>query len=309
MPSDLPDNRLDATRRRLIRRVVAERPDLNPVPLPPVFRERHTLLLAVNGLYALSRAPDEAAADIRQVIRGEAPEDLKQRVKDALQTALRRAGSDADLAALIQLAGLYSAEFGDQLDEDPFAGEFLSLLRQAADHFQQNEPMKHLFTQSLIANGFPGTPAGTAAREHTIQGAFEAVASVRETPSSPAASPSSLPGKSSEAMDNSTDHHLLAVYDGPERFFVLCAPRRKGSLSLENGSYRVAVMTPIGSIQPFRTERILENQHVVSNYYVRTSGTKDQPMSRAYGEYRLLREEDKGRRNVDGKTGRLIEQP
>jgi len=306
IPTDTPADRVDDARRSQARKIVRDRPYLNPVPLPDGFIERYYQMRAVDGLYALGHSTDEATRKLREVIRRAPDPALVDQVRNALQEGLRHAGEQAELEKLIALAGLYASEFGDNLAGDPFSGEFLALLQKAAGQFEKDAPMKYLFVQALIASGFPHDPAGQKAQEATIRGAFQAVARVSKSPADESALiPSTLPNRSSESIDNSTDYHLLVVYDGPERFAVLCDPLRKGSLPLANGTYRIAVMTPIGNIQPYHTERTMQNQHAITNYFVQQAGSNLQGVSRAMGDYTLLRNPDNATIQIDPRTGML----
>lgn len=290
-------------RRQAMHRVIQKRPDLNPIPLPPEFERRYERILSLESLRDLSHEPEASIRQLREVIRASEQVDLLAEIRIALQAALTQAQENGDLEALITLAGLYASEFRPTLEADPFAKTFLAQLQEAAQQFNEGAPKKGLFVQALIASAFPSTPAGEAAREQTIQKAFAMTDSIPITPTQVDPMPSGLQGWSSESIENATAHHLLLVYDGPERFAFLCDPLRKGTLPLVNGNYRVVVMTPLGAIEPYRAERNLINQHVSSQFFINAPGEPSVQEGVA-GDYSLLREPDSRKDfTIDPETG------
>ena len=308
--ANLPADRREQERREALRRLVRAGDAPMPVGLPATFQERQMQVAALNGVHRLDARPGDALSELRRVLRESGNAILNERVRRAIQAAFRRSQQAEKFDLLIELAGFYAAEFSEDLATSEFGAEFREAMVASAAAFKSREPMKHVFVQALMADAFPDEEVGRLARSEVISGAFALVShQTTQTEFGDVRLPSALAGASSVAVDNSTDYHILLVYDGPESFAVLCDPRRKGSFALQNGTYRIAVMTPLGDIQPYRAERTLANEHAPANYRIERSDTSPRESqfrgySNAQGEYTLLRTGDfDGTVVVDAETG------
>jgi hypothetical protein len=262
-------------------------------------------------VYLLGSSREEAFRDLRTALHESSSPAVKAQVQTAVQTAFRLSQKQGQFGVLVELAGFYGAEFGDQLAGDPFREEFRRALEASAGRFGAGERMKAVFVQALLASAFAGEETGRKAQRETVRRAFEAVASVTPDKDFGAPGPpSGIPGHSTVGVNNSTEHHILLVYDGPEQFAVLCSPLRKGSFTARNGAYRIAVMTPLGDIVPYRAERTLKDEHAMSDYRIQKGGPGADASwnygATAYGDYTLLRAGDGlGAMLVNPQTGTI----
>jgi hypothetical protein len=298
LPPNTPHDRVEQIRRDILNRMVTENLLAPPVETGPEYHARWLHLTALDGVYFLDSNREEAFRNLRMVIHEGKDATLNLAIQKAVQAALIQSRKADKFNVLIELAGFYVSEYAENLAQDPFRNEFRQALETSASKFASGERMKRVFVQALLASAFPNEEVGRKAQAETIKQGFEAVASVTpKMESDPVNIPSGLPGYSTIAVDNSTDYHILVIYDGPESFAVLCNPLRKGSFTAKNGDYRVAVMTPMGSITPYHAKRTLANQHSVAEYYVETSGGSQTPSryfggNQTYGNYTLLRPSD-----------------
>ena len=298
----------EATRRKHLMRLA--RSHEYPVPVPALLPVRELLceVLARWGLLYVDGNPEEGFRMMRTAMRNTQQDWLREELEHALRTLVRNSREAKDFEALYELAGFYAAEVGISDQRDPFRDEFRRTLQAGANVFRERSEMKYLFMQTLLAEIFPDEALGQLAREEAIRLGFKAVATVGEQDgTNEFAPPSHLDGLSVIAVDNSTEHHLLAFYDGPETFFVRFSPYRKGSVILKDGTYRVAVIAPTGNIQPYRARVSLNSEQGEVVYQIeesRSDGNAWTTGNMAWGEYTLLRKPSEvGSLTIDADTG------
>jgi hypothetical protein len=312
LPPNTPHDRVEETRRDLLRRMVTENRLAPPVETGPEYQSRWLRITALDSIYKLENAREEAFRNLRMVIQESSDPALNLAIQKAVQAAFVQSRKADKFNVLLELAGFYASEYGEGMANDPFRNEFRQALETSADKFGTSDRMRRVFVQALLASAFANEEVGRKAQAEAIKQGFEVVASVTpKVESDPMRVPSGLPGYSTIAVDNSTDYHILVIYDGPESFAVLCNPLRKGSFTLQNGSYRVAVMTPMGNIIPYHAKRTLEDEHSFAEYRVETSGGHSAPTrffggNQTYGNYTLLRPSDiQAGMQVDPKSGTI----
>ncbi len=308
LPRSIPPAQAEQFKRDQLRKMVGEGRAANPVETSPAYETRRIQVAAVQGVHLLQSNREEAFRELRFVRHQGGDDTLKNKLKTAVETALRRSRKEEKFDALIELAGFYAAEFGEAMGA--FRDEFRAALESSAGTFKSRQNMRYVFVQALLSSAFAGEEIGRKAQEETIQQAFAIVENVPvERNFSAVKARSQIPGWSTVAVNNSTEHHILLVYDGSEKFAVLCNPQRKGSFPLKNGAYRLAVMTPLGNIRPYRAERNLIDEHAPADYRIEISGKSQAPAGNpmsgnAYGDYTLLRAHaELSNAQVDPRTG------
>lgn len=83
---------------------------------------------------------------------------------------------------------------------------------------------------------------------------------------------SDLTGLSVVSVENSTEHHILIFYDGPERFFLRLNPYRHGSAVLADGAYAVGVMASSDEVVPYRARLRYAGERVLHRYFIEERG-------------------------------------
>ncbi|HVZ18260.1 MAG TPA: hypothetical protein VG897_14155 [Terriglobales bacterium] len=311
VPVNTPLPRVEELKRQQLRKMVEEGSASIPVETSPRYEERLLQVLAVDGVYSLGNDRERAFRDLRKTLREGNDTKTAALLQQAVQQAIRSARKQDNFEAIIELAGFYSAEFGDNLAGDAFRNEFREVLESSATKFQTGDRTKYVFVEALLATAFANEEVGRKAQLETVKRAFDLVNTVPiERGQSRLHLPSGMSGYSSVAVQNETEYHILVVYDGPESFAALCNPYRKGSMAMKNGIYRIAVLTPMGRITPYHGERQLTDEHGVSRYFITrrdSSGQSYNPNGvSAYGDYVMLRASDAlAGAQVDPKTGRF----
>lgn len=311
VPAGTPVERLGETRRREYERLLRAGTLPAPVVLPDAVETRRLVVAMLNGVYRLEFERPEAFRELRRVLRSPlAPAQARDRIRDAVRTAIRRAVRTGGFDALIDLAGFYGAEFGERLADDTFRGEFRAALESLAAKHKDGDPMRHAFALAMIASAFPGEPFARAADAEAVRTAM-AITARQQPETKPAAIlPSGLPGHAVLAVTNATEHHILFAFDGPDRCVVLCPPMRKGAFPLRVGAYKMAVLTPLGSIRPLREDCTFGEVFRPADYRVVTvssrTGERHTDGVTAIGDFSLLRSgEGLPRVTVDPATGYL----
>ncbi len=153
-------------------------------------------------------------------------------------------------------------------------------------------PVRRAFLLTLLADALPADPAAVKARAEVVPFAL-AEAGKNAPGEAPAAfGPSGLAGRSVHRIENDTPTYLLLFYDGPERFFVRLAPRRRGSVVLADGKYLTAVMTSREGVLSYRAEFPTAGGLLASQYSIVEGGGRE---TQAFGgdwtvgDFRLLR--------------------
>jgi len=287
------ENQEERRRRELL---VSGRKKEYSLPLDELasIREKQYETLGRWGLLYFDGNSEEGGRMLRTALRGTLNRRLKSDIRTALQKMIRNSRDENEFEKLFELSGFYVSEVGLKVRGDSFRDEFRTSLQYAAKNFRERSEMKYIFILTLLAEGYPDETSGRQARKEAIDLAFKVAAREPLDDRSDDTYPTSNLGSLSVVrVDNSTQYHLLSLYDGPERFFVHCNPYRKGSLVLKNGTYQVAVITTTGNIRPYQAKLKLTSAVKESNYYIEKGGAGNQtnftPGSSAYGEYKLLR--------------------
>ncbi len=238
-------------------------------------------------------APEQALADLRDALRAD-PKGLQARqIVECLQEGIAEARKKSLFDALVEYAGFYLEEVGAPAAGDAYYEPFKSTLIEAANHFKGKSPVRRAFLLTLLVDACPTDPAAEAARNEVVPLALEEAG--KNKPGDPplGIAPSGLDGQSVHVIENDTHTYLLIFYDGPERFFVRLAPRRRGSLVLQDGRYVTAVMTSQEGVLSYRSEFPAAGKIMTSSYFIEEGASKGgrSPFasSSTIGEFRLLR--------------------
>lgn len=172
---------------------------------------------------------------------------------------------------------------------------FKEAISETANAMAVKSRPKAIFLWTVEAEAIGNQSAGQKARDTAIAAAFEEVSgSPVNTVGPERLVPAGLSNLSVLSIDNSTEHHLLIFYKGPETFAVPCRPYRKVSAVMKNGAYDIAVITPSGAIQPYKGKVTLNNHWQKSNYRIESSANQRKEMppgfaSSASGKYQVAR--------------------
>ncbi len=237
---------------------------------------------------------ESAVRRIRPLLRGSVDPAAKTRVDAGVRGALRNAVAKKNFPALVELGAFQIAELGPPPPGDSFRNEMISGLDEAAKQYAGESPNKSLFILTLVADGFPEEPAGVEAREQAMVKSAEAFKAAEESPPGGLdAGPSGLPGLSLISVENSTEHHILIFYGGPERFFLRVNPYRRAGAVIRDGSYEVGVMTSGDNVVPYRSKLKYAARRLLHRYVIeRRVNGQIEGGSRApttSGDWRLLR--------------------
>ena len=69
-------------------------------------------------------------------------------------------------------------------------------------------------------------------------------------------------------MENTTEYPLTVMYSGPEIRSVVIEPGSRMSITLKNGSYRVAASVPTGSIAPYAGAQVFTGGRYETGYCI-----------------------------------------
>lgn len=249
---------------------------------------------------------------LRAVLRESTQASDATEIVSSLQERLRAASRAESFDRLLELVSFYAAEVALSQSKDPFRDELKEVLVGAAEHYKKEPGLERLFVLTLLADVYPADAEGRKAREEALATFFEALDRARAQSSADPASmpPSGLAGLSVQAVENATSYHLLLFYDGPERFFVRVAPRRRGSVVFKDGHYRHGAVVTDPKIVPARGEPTYQSRFIESKYRIVTErgGQVTEDLSRytvALGSYPLLRKPDGEELKVDLESGRV----
>lgn len=249
---------------------------------------------------------------LRGVLRESTQVSDAQAIIAALQERLRKVGEANDFSRLLELASFYAAEVALANAKDPFRDELKGLLVRAAEHFRQSGGLERLFLLTLVADLFPADPEGRSAREEALASFFDALdrARAQASPDPSTFPPSGLAGLNVAALENATGYHLLLFYDGPERFFVRVAPRRRGTVVFKDGKYRHGAVVTDAKITPARGEPQYQSKFIEGRYRIVTDRggkvTEDrEKFAVPLGPYPLLRAPEGEQLEVDLDSGRV----
>ncbi|MBI5882235.1 MAG: hypothetical protein HZB91_03925 [Elusimicrobia bacterium] len=248
--------------------------------------------------WALDEAPknpDKGLPMLRSCLRRRPDAMFRAQADAAVRRLLRLAIGKKDLNRLTDVSAFLISELGPPAPGDPFHAELLSSLRSAAQEYQASSANKSVFILSLIADAFSSESAGVAAREAAItQGlAFFQKASESQA-GGIALGPSGLDGLSVVSVENSTEHHMLIFYDGPERFFLRLNPYRRASAVFRDGTFSIGVMASADEVVPYRSKISYAGQRVFHRFVIErlVNGRKEDDRAWAVpasGDWTLLR--------------------
>lgn len=274
-------------------------------------QERQPEFRARWGLSLLANEFDRAEGMLRPLLRDPATAAQRPLIGQGLRDAFLKAQSAKDIGRLAQTAGFYIGELGAPKPGEPFYTELLGGLESTAKEFEGQSTNKRVFVLTLLAEAFPDTEAGKAAQLEAVAKGLE-VAGRGGGTTQPAKvlEPSGLPGLSVITIENSTSHHILVFYDGPERFFLRLNPYRRGSAVLQDGAYATGVLATADEILPYRAQAVFASGRTESRYIIeRRSGGKtvSETAMASSGPYALLRAPaGTGLLRVDPNSGRVF---
>lgn len=266
--------------------------------VPPPLRELRERLPKINvaqGIRELRETytVENGVVRLREVLRGPDAETFRDTIKDGVRSALEKAAKDEAFDHVERLAGFYVSEFAPGPD-DSFRTRLKSLLESALTKVsEEGSERQRFFLLSLMADLFRGEATGDTAREEAVQAARDLARTL--TPQSPRNSlklPCSLRGMSVIRLENATQYHLLAFFDGPETFFVRLSPQRRGSVVLKNGEYETVVVVTKDDVKAYRGKRKYEGETSFDRFVVEVRETgKDSRTDGVHstGAFTLLR--------------------
>lgn len=275
-------------------------------------RQRLCEINARRGLLIYPVQPQECVMWMRTALASNEDPLLRDAIFASVAQALLNSRGSEKFKAFYELTSFFVGDIG--LDNLPpsLRGKFNVALGEAASTMASRERAKAIFLWAIQAEAYAQESQGEIARQQAVEAAFQEVAGTSlKTIKSENLLPSGLDNVSVLSIDNSTEHHLLVFYRGPETFFLACRPYRKVSAVLKNGNYDIAVIAPSGVIQPYRGQVAMNSNWQKSNYHIETSSTQTRqpeftgPLgSTASGEYRLARKPTgTGEFRIDKRTG------
>ncbi|HEY3321906.1 MAG TPA: hypothetical protein VGP72_15670 [Planctomycetota bacterium] len=274
--------------------------------------EMHATATARHGIAMLENSPAAAYRALREVLRRAPKSSAAAEVRDALFKAIRKAREAKRFSTLYEHASVFIGELGRGIPED-IREELAGCLQAAADYYKDSAPMSRVFMLSLLADVLAGDPRGQVAADEAQKLGFEAVAKMpMEEPRIPDLMiPSTLGGYSIIGVDNATDYHLIAFYDGPEKFFARVNPYRRGSVVVKDGEYTTAVIVTAEKVRPYRAKMKYEKVYAQHRYVIATEGERNERQNfhrgDFLGDYSLLRTPpDAGAFVIEPKTGIVV---
>ncbi len=195
-------------------------------------------------------------------------------IKDQLASKIEEARRSRDFNSVYYLASFMIGEIKSSFIPKDINMKLAECLESAAEFYKEASPMKRAFMLSLLSDLLAGTEKGRNARDEAMKIGFDAVRNLplkgQEKPA--ILLPSVLKGCSIEAIKNSTPYHLMAFYDGPEKFFVRINPQSRGSLALLDGEYEIAVILTSDNVVPYRTKLKYEKEFFLNSYFISEPG-------------------------------------
>jgi hypothetical protein len=264
----------EAERRQKLIAYYGQQPHRIPVTQLNVVETIFHSTRARAGLLALLGGSSEAYDVLREVLRETEQPELRAGVAAWLKARLVKAAEKSEFSLLYGLAGFYFAEVGFPAADDPLRNQLRVALVKARDSFKgkRADRMQQIFMDALLAEGFAHEELGEQARNEAFELAFAQVAAMKPEADDVAVHPpSGVANLSVDRIDNSTAHHLLVFYRGPERFMVHSLPYRRGTAAFASGDYELVVLCPDGAIEPFYGRVQLHSALRLSNYYVESS--------------------------------------
>ncbi len=284
----------------------------------PVFPGREEFLKARQqarremGTELLAQGKYEEAFDYFRGILREAPESGEAAdAQEQIAAKIDAARMGKDFSAIYHLASFLIGEMKGMSFPEELRGKLAACLEETASFYENGSPMKRAFMLSLLSDVLVGTDKGLKARDEAMRIGFDAVKQLplKEQEKPALELPSLVKGCSVDAIKNSTAYHLMAFYDGPEKFFVRLNPYSKGSLALRDGAYEIAVIVTSDSVIPYRSKSAYKSQFLLNNYYIAEKG-RDLPEAsreRFMGNFTILRlPGDAGKCAVEPESGVIL---
>lgn len=195
-------------------------------------------------------------------------------IRKQIASMIDAARKSKDFNSVYYLASFLIGEMKKTDLSAELGGKLAECLEDAADSYKEKSPIKRAFMLSLMSDVLSGTDKGNRARGEAMRIGFDAVKKLpfknQEKP--PLVLPSTIKGCSIEAMKNSTPYHLMAFYDGPEKFFVRLNPHSRGSLAILDGEYEIAVIVTSDNVIPYRTKFKYEKEFLLQRYFISEPG-------------------------------------
>ncbi|HBC89586.1 MAG TPA: hypothetical protein DCZ94_21825 [Lentisphaeria bacterium] len=235
----------------------------------------------------------EAFSYLRPILREYPESEEAALIKKDIAEKIERARSGRDFNMLYGLASFLIGEMkGKSSLPAEFAGKLVESLDAAAEFYKTGFPMKRAFMLSLKADVLGDTEKGREAHAEAMKVGFETVKGMPlKEPAQPSLKlPSLLAGCSVDAIKNSTPYHLMAFYDGPEKFFVRFNPYSNGSLALLDGDYEIAAVVTADDILPYRAKYKYSKEFLLHTYLILEGGKEKKEYSdRFSGKFKMLR--------------------
>ena len=216
----------------------------------------------------------EAFMYFREILR-EFPDSVEaSSIRNQFASKIDDARKSKDFNAVYYLASFLIGEMKKSALPADLGRKLAECLEEAADFYKDKSQMKRAFMLSLISEVLSGTDRGNSARDEAMKIGFDAVKKLpfKEQEKPALVLPSILRGASVEAVKNSTPYHLMAFYDGPEKFFVRMNPYSKGSLAFLDGEYEIAVIVTTDNVIPYRSKSKYEKEFILNRYFIAEPG-------------------------------------
>ncbi len=235
----------------------------------------------------------EAFMYFREILREYPDGEEAAGARKQIASRIDDARKSRDFNAIYYLASFLIGEMKKTSLPAELGRKLAECLDEAAESYREKSPIKRAFMLSLMSDVLSGTGKGDNARDEAMKIGFESVKKLpfKEQEKPVLVLPSTLKGCSIEAIKNSTPYHLMAFYDGPEKFFVRLNPYSRGSLALLDGEYEIAVIVTSDSVVPYRTKFKYENEFILQRYFISEEGrgkTEEYPDD-FMGKFSILR--------------------
>jgi hypothetical protein len=216
----------------------------------------------------------EAFMYFREILREYPDSDEFASIRKQLASKIDEARKSKDFNAVYYLASFLIGEMKKSTLPAELGKKLAECLEDAADFYKDKSPMKRAFMLSLMSDVLSGTDKGRNACDEAMKIGFDAVKKLpfKEQEKPALILPSVLKGASIEAVKNSTPYHLMAFYDGPEKFFVRMNPYSKGSLAMLDGEYEIAVIVTTDNVIPYRSKLKYYKEFILNRYFITEPG-------------------------------------
>jgi hypothetical protein len=235
----------------------------------------------------------EAFMYSREILREYPDGEEASGIRRQIAAGIDEARKSKDFNAVYSLASFLIGEMKKTALPAELGRKLAECLDDAAEFYKEKSPMKRAFMLSLMSDVLSGTDKGDSARDEAMKIGFDAVKKLpfKEQEKPVLVLPSTVKGCSIEAIRNSTPYHLMAFYDGPEKFFVRLNPYSRGSLAVLDGEYEIAVIVTSDSVVPYRSKSKYEKEFLLNSYFISEPGrTKSEAYPDEFmGNFSILR--------------------